>query len=281
MQNYKQFEISTKPFNSEILTSIIWELEILGVNEFDNYIAIFVYENSPLNKRAIEDILNKAVQENLFTSFQIEEKLLPAINWNKEWEKKINVIEVSDRIVIKPTFRNYEAKENQIIITIDPKMSFGTGEHETTRIILCLLEKHLKKDVTVLDVGSGTAILSIAATKLGANNVLAIDNDEWCFVNGKENILKNNVKNVTVAHNTIENIQENDFDMVIANINKNVLLNIRTELLNKCKKGGIIILSGILFSDEAEIKRQFTQIGLTALDKKQINEWIGIVFQKL
>ena len=281
MKNYKQFKITAEPFNVEILSSILWELEILGLNEYDNYLNVFVSEDSEVDTESIDNILKTSVKENLLNSFNVESDLLPAINWNEEWEKQIKVIEVSDRIVIKPSFRDYEEKENQIVITIDPKMSFGTGEHETTRIVLHLLEEHLEKDTTVLDVGSGTAILSIASSMLGAKNVLAIDNDEWCYVNGKENLERNNTDNVTVQQNTIEEIAEDSFDLVIANINKNVLLDIKSELLNKCNKGGKIILSGILTSDEEEIKRQFTQIGLTAFDQKQINEWIGIVFQKL
>jgi ribosomal protein L11 methyltransferase len=280
MQNYRQFKITTEPFNVEILSSILWELEILGINEYDNYLEVFIDEGSEINSKTIHNILTKSVKEKLLNSFSIEEELLPVINWNEEWEKQINVIEVSDRIVIKPSFRDYEAKENQIIITIDPKMSFGTGEHETTRIVLLLLEKYLEQGVNVLDVGSGTAILSIAAALLGAKKVLAIDNDEWCFTNGIENIERNNINNVIVQHNTINKIEADDFDLVLANINKNILLDIKTELANKCKKDGLVILSGILLSDEDEIKRQFTQIGLTALDQKQINEWIGIVFQR-
>ena len=280
MTNYKEFKITTNPFNNEVLSSVLWQLELLGINEFDDYLTIFTDENSEITIESISELLSKLKEEKLIDSFSIEEKLLVNKNWNEEWEKKINVVEVSDKIIIKPTFKDYNQKENQIIITIDPKMSFGTGEHETTKIILLFLEKYLSENCKVLDIGSGTAILSIAASKLGASKVFAIDNDEWCYINGKENIEKNKLTNITVLHSTIDKLDEDNFDLILANINKNVLLDIKKEISEKCKKNGIVILSGILETDELEIKRQFARVGLTALEKKRINEWIGIVLKK-
>ncbi len=280
MNNYKEYKITTHPFNSEILSSVLWELELLGINEFEDHLKVFTLEDSSITAEDIIILLDRLKKEKLITSFDIEENILPNKNWNEEWEKKINIVEVSDKIVIKPSFKDYNERENQIIITIDPKMSFGTGEHATTKIVLQLLEKHFLTNSKVLDVGSGTAVLSIAASKLGAKEVIAIDNDEWCFLNGIENVEKNNVSNITVLHSTIEKIKEEGFDLILANINKNVLLNIRKDISSKCKKSGLVILSGILATDEDEIKRQFTQIGLTAFDKKQIDEWIGLVFKK-
>ncbi len=280
MNNYKEYKITTHPFNSEILSSVLWELELLGINEFEDHLKVFTLEDSSITAEDIIILLDRLKKEKLITSFDIEENILPNKNWNEEWEKKINIVEVSDKIVIKPSFKDFNESENQIIITIDPKMSFGTGEHATTKIVLQLLEKHFLTNSKVLDVGSGTAVLSIAASKLGAKEVVAIDNDEWCFLNGIENVEKNNVSNITVLHSTIEKIKEDGFDLILANINKNVLLNIRKDISSKCKKSGLVILSGILATDEDEIKRQFTQIGLTAFDKKQIDEWIGLVFKK-
>lgn len=280
MNNYKEYKITTHPFNSEILSSVLWELELLGINEFEDHLKVFTLEDSSITAEDIIILLDRLKKEKLITSFDMEENILPNKNWNEEWEKKINIVEVSDKIVIKPSFKDFNESENQIIITIDPKMSFGTGEHATTKIVLQLLEKHFLTNSKVLDVGSGTAVLSIAASKLGAKEVIAIDNDEWCFLNGIENVEKNNVSNITVLHSTIEKIKEDGFDLILANINKNVLLNIRKDISSKCKKSGLVILSGILATDEDEIKRQFTQIGLTAFDKKQIDEWIGLVFKK-
>ncbi len=279
MKNYKQFIIKTDPFNPDILSGVLWQLDILGINEFDNYLSISVYEDSKITINSVKEILNELKQQNLINDYLIDSKELKNKNWNEEWEKKINVIEVSDRIVIKPTFKDYKVKENQIVITIDPKMSFGTGEHQTTKIMLKLIEKYISKDANVLDLGSGTGALGIAASKLGAKKVLCIDNDEWCYLNGKENVEKNNVVNVEVVLGEISKINEEKFDLILANINKNVLLDIKENLVKACNKNGKIILSGLFETDRQEMERQYLQFGLTALEFLQIDEWIGLVFQ--
>ncbi len=151
-------------------------------------------------KKDVDDLeivyaLQQLVDNKMLIEFKVEEHQIEQKNWNKEWEKGINVIHVSDKIVIKPTFKKYKAQPGEIVITIDPKMSFGTGEHQTTKLVLNELEKEIKGGEKVLDVGSGTAILSIAALKLGAEQAIAIDNDEWCYDNAWENAELNMVVN--------------------------------------------------------------------------------------
>ncbi len=233
MKNFKQFTVSASPFNVDVLSGALWELEILGLNEFDNHLSVFVYEDSDVTKTELEKSLENIKNENLIESYVISEKIIENKNWNAEWESNLNIIEVSDRIVIKPSFRDFEPKENQIVITIDPKMSFGTGEHETTKLMLKLVDKYISEGSSVLDVGSGTSVLGIAASKLGAKNVISIDNDEWCYINGIENVEKNDLKNVQVLHGTIHDLDDLQFNLVLANINLNVLLEIKNELYNK------------------------------------------------
>jgi ribosomal protein L11 methyltransferase len=280
MQDYRQFIIKANPFNIDLLSGVLWELDILGINEYDDHLKAFVYENSKVSEDDIKATLDSLISENLIQSYIVEVRLLENKNWNEEWEKKINVIDVSDRIVIKPTFRDYQQKEDQIVIIIDPKMSFGTGEHQTTKLVLQLVEKYHQEGNYVLDVGSGTSVLGIAAAKLGAEKVVAVDNDEWCYINGKENVERNNISNLDVLHGTIDDVADSEFDLVLANINKNVLIEIKQSLYKKIKHSGLLIISGILDVDLEEIKRQFTQLGLTALDSHQLDEWIGLVFKK-
>ncbi len=281
MQNFKQFEISSNPFNVDLLSGLLWELDILGINENDKSLVISVNSESDVDLKRVRDLVNTLVTENLIESFEVSESLLEGKNWNEDWEKKLNIIKVTDRIVIKPSSRNYEARKGEIILIIDPKMSFGTGEHQTTKIVLQLLEKYIYVKDKVLDVGSGTALLGIAASKFGASRVVAVDNDEWCYINGKENAERNNVDNIEIVLGTIDEVVESEFDLILANINRNVLLEIRESLYNKLKQGGKLILSGILDTDLDEIKRQFTSLGLTALKIHQIDEWIGIVLIKV
>ena len=157
------------------------------------------------------------------------------------------MIVVSDTLVIKPSFKEYSAKPNQIVITIDPKMSFGTGEHESTKLSLLFLEKYVKNGMKILDVGTGTAVLAIASVKLGASKVIAIDNDEWCYENSIENCEVNEVREkVDIRLCEIKDVAEKDFDLIVANIQRDILLEIKNEIRERIRKNGIVILSGLL-----------------------------------
>src|ERR1035437_1648194 len=174
MKKYKEFLITAEPFNSELLSGVLWESNISGINEEVNCIKVFADDLS-LSLEELKKRLQNLKNENLLFSFTIEENIYENKNWNEEWEHSINIIEVSDKIVIKPTFRNYIAKPGQIVLIIDPKMSFGTGEHQTTKLVLMLLERYVSLGARVLDVGSGSGILAIASLKLGAQHATAID----------------------------------------------------------------------------------------------------------
>lgn len=155
-----------------------------------------------------------------------------------------------------------------------------TGQHQTTKLILLSLEKYIKKNETVLDVGSGTGILGIASVKLGAKKVIGIDNDEWCFENAKENIITNNVEDkVEIRFGEIKDIKENNFDLIIANILKNILLEIAEEIKKRLKKNGKVILSGLLHEDESAILDQYKKLGFKLIEINNIDEWISITFE--
>jgi len=280
MKFYKEYIVTAEPFNPEILSSILWELEITGINEEVNCLKVFANENDNVNKDKISEMLKRLVREKMIFNFSVEENLVEEKNWNEEWEKSINVVEVTDKIVIKPTFREYQAKPNQIVITIDPKMSFGTGEHQTTKLVLQFLEDNVNDGMKVLDVGSGTSILGIACIKLGADNVVAIDNDEWCYLNGKENCELNLVDNqIDVRLGEIKDITKKNFDLITANIQKNVLIDIAEEIRSRIKRGGILLLSGLLFTDENDILKKYTSLGFALLEKKILDEWIALSFK--
>ncbi len=282
MKTHKQFNISTTPFNVDILSGLLWQLDIEGLNEYDNHLVIFAEGDSEISKNGIAAFLTKVKNENLIESFAIEESSIEEINWNEEWEKKINVIEINDKIVIKPTFRKYTPKPDQLVITIDPKMSFGTGEHETTRLVLQLLDKHIAKANRVLDVGSGTGVLGIAASLFGAEEVVGIDNDEWCIENGIENIALNNVESkVEVRLSEIGNVKDEPFDLILANINKHILLEIAESIFNLTIPNGTIILSGLLYTDRDDILNAYSKFNIKLIEEKRLGEWIALVFNKV
>lgn len=279
MKNYNQFDITFLPFNVDLITGLLWELNITGIQEHDNYIQVYSEENN-ISLSALNDFLNRLLKQNLLESFSVDESKVENKNWNEEWEKKLLPIEVTERIVVKPSFKKYDAADNQIVVTIDPKMSFGTGEHQTTKLMLQLLERYIKSDTKILDVGSGTGILSIAAAKLGAAKVIAVDNDEWCYENGIENVNINDVGEIVeVKIGEIASINESDFDLVIANINKHILIDIAPALIGKVKRGGLILLSGLLAQDEEDVAALYKNLGQNILEIVHLDEWIALALR--
>ena len=281
MNQYKEFRIDATPYNVDIISSLLWELEITGITENDTFLLVYADENSETDKEVISGQLEKLVKNNLLEIFNVTETRVENQNWNEEWEKTINVIEISDRIVVKPSFKNYDVKPGQLILHIDPKMSFGTGEHETTKLMLLLSEKYTEQGMKVLDVGTGTGVLAICAVKLGASKALAIDNDEWCKLNGEENIERNDLRDkIEIRHCEINDVQEKEFDIVLANINRNILLEIIPALSEKTKSKGIIILSGLLREDEQIITESCLRYELQFKENLFMNEWAALVFIK-
>lgn len=279
-KNYSEFTVTTTPFDADEIGGLLWELEPLGIEEQEGSLRLFFYEEAKGQelKAFLEGLkANGAIEEFTILGNRMSNK-----NWNEEWEKTITVIKVSDTLVVRPSFKEYTPVGNELVLVIDPKMSFGTGEHQTTRLMLLAIEKHITKDTRVLDVGTGTGALAIAALKLGASYAVAIDNDDWCLDNGYENAALNNIDPETISIRTAEvtDIEETDFDFVLANIQKNVLLDICESLVAKAIKGGMIILSGLLIPDEEAITVAYTKAGTTFSEKNGLDEWISLVFIK-
>lgn len=279
-KSYKEYIITAEPFNVEILSSILWELNIDGINEEVNCLKVFA-QDELVTIQSIENELRHLQEYKLLREFSVQENFIVEKNWNEEWEKSREVVRVSDKIIIKPTFKEYEAKSNEIVLTLDPKMSFGTGDHQTTKICLMFIEKYLKPGMKVLDVGSGTAILGIATAKLGAANVIAFDIDDWCFENGIENTNLNDVSDkVEIRKCELKEIEESDFDLIIANIQKNILLELAEGFKSRIKRNGILILSGLLEMDRETIVSKYSDTGFKEIDFLKMDDWIGVVFKK-
>lgn len=278
-KTYKEFIITAEPFNAEILSSILWELNIDGISEEVNCLKVFSQDEN-VSILSIETALLHLKENSLLREYSVQGNFIAEKNWNEEWEKSREVVHVSDKIVIKPTFKKYNAKPDEIVLILDPKMSFGTGDHQTTKICLKLIEKYIETGMKVLDAGSGTAVLGIATAKLGADKVIAFDIDEWCFENGVENAQLNAVVGkVEIRKCELNEIPENDFDLIIANIQKNVLLNLADGFKDRIKKNGILILSGLLDTDRESILKRYSLLGFNEIDFLQMDEWIGMVFE--
>ena len=280
MKTFKKFIITSEPPNNDLVSGLLWQLDIDGINETDSGVEVFVSSSKNITCDDIGKILKEMVDERLVDIFYISEETLEDKNWNEEYEKNVRVIEVTEKIVIKPSFKEYNSKPGQTVITIDPKMSFGTCEHATTRLVLQLIEKYINGGEKVLDVGSGTAILGISAVMLGTASALCIDNDEWCALNGNENVKANNLSSkVEIRLAEIQQVEEKEFDLITANINKHILLDIAEEIKMKTKKGGALILSGLLIIDEKDIVEKYTQLNFKLIEKDTMDEWCALVFQ--
>jgi ribosomal protein L11 methyltransferase len=278
MKKYFSYKIFSQPFNSELLSGIMWQFDITGLLENDDHISVFTSDISTDTEIQFNEAMMKLKNQKVLESFRIEKETLEDQNWNKLWENSREVIRVTDRIVIKPSFKDYSSKENEIVLTIDPKMSFGTGEHQTTKLVLRLLEKIVKPGMKVLDVGSGTGILAIASVKLGAKKAVAVDFDEICLENCQENCVINNVENsVEILTGEMDDVIEKDFDLILANIQKNVLLDIAEQIKMKLKIDGLVVLSGLLESDKTDIEKKYYLLGFTTKQFEQMDEWIAIV----
>lgn len=279
MKTFIQYTISTIPRNNELISGMMWQFDLDGINESELGLKIFVDSNKSISEEEITSVLEFAKGERLISEYSIQKEIIEDKNWNEDYEKNVKVIEITDRIVIKPTFKEYISDSNKIVITIDPKMSFGTGEHETTKLMVRMIEKYIRKNDFVLDVGSGTGILAITSVLLGAKNAIGIDNDEWCLLNGKENVAINLLEDkVEIRQAEIHQIKEKDFDLIVANINKHILIEIAPYLRLKIKETGKLIISGLLKSDTEDIVSKFQLHNFVMIEKIEFGDWVSIVF---
>ena len=280
MKKYKEIEINISTLELDRVTDLLWTVEPYGIEEVSETV-VKLFFPPEYDSTELTSFLTQLKNENMLESFSMVETILEEKNWNAEWESSINVIQVSDRFVIRPTFREYIPKGDEIVLTIDPKMSFGTGEHETTKLMIRAIEKFCSPNDVVLDIGTGTGVLAIAAVKLGAKSAIAFDNDDWCLENGIENCELNAVTNIVEIRTAdVADIPETDFDLVLANIQKNPLLSLASQIVKKIKLNGILILSGLLNEDEEDILKEYLKLGLEKIETNSMNEWISIVFNK-
>ena len=234
-------------------------------------------EAESFNQSVLDEIVSR--YKNSF-DFSFDINSVEKENWNKKWEENYNPIEVDDRCIVRASFHSIE-KKYPIDIVITPKMSFGTGHHATTWQMLKLQLDINFQNKRVLDVGCGTGVLAIMASKLGAKSIEATDIDEWCIENSIENYELNGIKDVKIQRGEISDLQfEDTFDIIIANINKNVLLVEIPFYSNLLVEKGLLLLSGFYEKDIPDIKKCADNYNLI-LDKIVTKDnWAAVVFSK-
>jgi ribosomal protein L11 methyltransferase len=271
--HHTRLQVSCNPDLGEILTA---ELSQLGFDTFmETETGVEAYaEGDNFNKRETELILNRYQVKN-FSFDKIEKK-----NWNEEWEKNYEPINVDDKCLIRAEFHK-PAKKFEYEIIITPKMSFGTGHHQTTYL---MIRSQLKIDHTnkrVMDAGCGTAILSVMASKLGAREVQAFDIDEWSVVNGNENSSLNGCNNINIQQGTVEQVKlGGKFDIILANINKNVLLKEMRIYSSYLTAGGLLLLSGFYTTDTPDLLEEARKTNLSEISRDDRENWAALLLKK-
>lgn len=200
-------------------------------------------------------------------------------NWNALWESNFDPVVIDGLCTIRADFHNIVVA-TPFEIKINPKMSFGTGHHATTHLMMAGLKDLEPAGKSVLDFGTGTGVLAILAEMMGATAVTAIDNDEWAVTNALENVEANGCKNITVLQASLEDLPANSFDLILANINRNILLQYMDDLYGRLNNGGTILMSGLQDDDEQIIREAAGQAGFKYTSTAKRAGWIALRFRK-
>ena len=271
--NYIQYTFTVSPQEpgSDILIALLADFgfESFTQNEtnLDEYIQVELENESLVKDLNFKDF-----------TFSYTRTEIPKTNWNEEWEKNFEPIEVDGMCHVRAPFHPKTAAKYDIVI--EPKMSFGTGHHETTHMMIQHLLRLDVQGKKTLDMGCGTAILAILAEMKGAQPIDAIDIDNWCYLNSIENATRNNCQHITVYEGDASLLVDQRYELIIANINRNILLADMQAYANCLVSGGTLLLSGFYLEDIPFLEASCVENGLQYVSKLQRNNWVSLKFEK-
>ena len=273
---YIAYEFSVTPKNpaTEILIAELGHVGFESFVENDNGVTAYI-QKQEWNSNILDDlyILGSAEFKIKFSYHEVIQT-----NWNKEWEKNFNPIQVDGQVSVRAPF--HENPSLKFDIVIEPKMSFGTGHHETTHMMIQHLLALDLENKKVLDMGCGTGILAIFAEMKGAQPTDAIDIDSWCYQNSIENVQRNGCKHITVLEGDSSLLKGKKYDIIIANINRNILLSDMKIYTDCLHQEGILLLSGFYKDDIAIIESEVVKHGLVFDKMIQRNSWVALKYKK-
>ncbi len=275
MNTYLEFNFKINPLQpwNEILMA---ELIEIGFDSFaEEYDGILAY--IPQADYVADDLKKLPILLNEAVTISYTHEEMPNINWNEEWEKNFSPINIENKVSIRAEFHENQNLPHEIII--QPKMSFGTGHHATTYL---MIQQMLDMDFAnkkVLDMGCGTSVLAIFAKQRGAGHTVAIDIDEWSVENSVENAERNQVE-LEVSLGTAESLGSEKFDIILANINRNILISDIPTYVSVLNDGGKLLLSGLCFFDVDDILEVCQKEKLTLKKKIQREEWVSLLLEK-
>lgn len=275
--SYIEVSFEIEPFEpwSDVLSAELGEVGFESFIEEDGklkaYITEELYDESVM--KGVDSFHTEGVQITYDT------KELEQQNWNQQWESNFNPVFVDDEICVRATFHE-SAPDYKYEIVIDPKMSFGTGHHSTTHLILSSMRSIDFEGKSVLDMGSGTGVLAIFAAMKGAKPVYAIDIDEWCSINAQENAERNGVGHIQISQGSKEKIQGLKVDVILANINRNILLDQMQTYSKALNSNGELHVSGFYSEDVVVLVQEANKYGMSFVESKSRNDWTTIKFIK-
>lgn len=276
MMQYIEYHFTTADENTvEILVALLADLGFDTFEQDTNTLFAYILEKDHTEelKHEIENLQSQFIFN--YKSQSIAEK-----NWNEEWEKNFQPVNVENRCLIRATFHPEQTGFEEVIV-IEPRMAFGTGHHDSTYLMIQEMMNMDFKNKQVCDAGSGTGILAILAAKRGADFVFAIDNNEWAYHNAIDNIGLNDVVDIIETElGELDMLANKSFDIILANINKTVIQENITLLSSAIKKDGVVLISGILIPDLQDITSAAEKAGLHLYNSWTRNEWISAVFTK-
>lgn len=268
------FKVSPKEPVTEILIAELGEVGFESFVENEEGVEAFI-QKTDWNEHILDDIY--ILNSNEF-QISYEKKVIEQTNWNIEWEKNFNPIQVDGLVSIRAPF--HENPNLKYDIVIEPKMSFGTGHHETTHMMVQHLMDLDVAGKKVLDMGCGTGILAIFAEMKGAKPIDAIDIDNWCYQNSLENVERNNCKHITVFEGDASLLKNKKYDVIIANINRNILLHDMHVYVSCLNENGVILLSGFYKEDIPVIDEEVSKYGLKLGKQIERNNWVALKYVK-
>jgi len=271
---YIGYEFKVKPLEPGV-EILIAELGYAGFESFvetEEGVSAYIQKDE-WNDAILEDIqiLSSSEFEISYSFNDIEQ-----VNWNAEWEKNFNPIIVDDVCSVRAPF--HEKPDTKFDIIIEPKMSFGTGHHETTHMMIQHILKTDLQNKSVLDMGCGTGVLAILAEMKGAKPIDAIDYDNWCYLNSLENVERNNCSQITVVEGDASALKDKQYDVIIANINRNILINDMEAYVSSLNKNGLLFLSGFYNDDIPTIQAECEKYKLKFEEKLERNNWVSLKF---
>ena len=273
MENSVAFHLEIEEEKKELLLGLIATLDFNGFEEKATSIIAYGKQRE---QQKLEQSLN-AIQK--MVPFQMEVEEVPAENWNALWESNFDPIIIREFCGIRATFHDPLPQVKHELI-IQPKMAFGTGHHATTYMMIDFMESLDFQKANVFDFGAGTGILSILAAKLGAEKVDGLDNDPNAYQNLEENKAINNCKHINNYLGEVEQLAHQTYSIILANINRNVILKALPTLYTMLEADGHMLLSGLLHTDQSEIMKHLNLNGFRIMGEKKRSEWLAIYVKK-